>query len=353
MNTHTLRRAVVALSTGIALSVSTNAAIVTWQGDVSQFWNNTNNWSSNTLPTTSDVATFTGDASLITQPFVNFNSANLGGRIDFASAGWTLTLNQSASFAFVGVNGGTTAITSTGSGTNRIVQAGAQGLQIQTGNVDVAAGNTLSIEVPLLGSRQITKIGDGALVITKASTRTLPTIINGGLLIVSNPNGSATGSVQVRVQSGTLGGTGIITGDILGYNNGIIAPGLINQIGTLTVSNSIDLGGGTFKMDINKSGIVLTSDLLAGVTTLDLNGGVLDVTATGSAISLGDSWTLFSATTYTNTFSVLNLPSLTGGLAWDTSSLYVNGAIGVVPEPSTVALVIVGAVAVLLLRRRR
>jgi hypothetical protein len=48
----------------------------------------------------------------------------------------------------------------------------------------------------------------------------------------------------------------------------------------------------------------------------------------------------------------LSLPSLAGGLDWDTSSFLSNGTITVVPEPNVAAL-LGGMGALVLLRRRR
>ena len=42
-------------------------------------------------------------------------------------------------------------------------------------------------------------------------------------------------------------------------------------------------------------------------------------------------------------FSSLQLPTLGGGLSWDTSQLTANGVIGVVPEPGTATLALLGA----------
>ncbi|MCX5653456.1 MAG: PEP-CTERM sorting domain-containing protein [Planctomycetota bacterium] len=50
-------------------------------------------------------------------------------------------------------------------------------------------------------------------------------------------------------------------------------------------------------------------------------------------------------------FSTLSLPDLGSGLSWDTSDLYTSGTITVVPEPATLALVLVGAAATVLRRR--
>jgi len=59
--------------------------------------------------------------------------------------------------------------------------------------------------------------------------------------------------------------------------------------------------------------------------------------------------------TTTGNFSNLTLAPLPSGLSWDTSVLYSNGEIGVVPEPSTLALLGVGALSLLAYawRRRR
>jgi len=52
-------------------------------------------------------------------------------------------------------------------------------------------------------------------------------------------------------------------------------------------------------------------------------------------------------------FGNLNLPALGGGLSWDTSDLYAGGTIVVAPEPATLAMVAMGAAAMVVVRRRR
>jgi len=52
-------------------------------------------------------------------------------------------------------------------------------------------------------------------------------------------------------------------------------------------------------------------------------------------------------------FDALNLPSLGGSLSWDTSTLYTDGIVSVVPEPSIIGLLTVCGLGLALLRRRR
>jgi hypothetical protein len=44
----------------------------------------------------------------------------------------------------------------------------------------------------------------------------------------------------------------------------------------------------------------------------------------------------------TGQFNSISLPALPGGLAWDTSQIYATGTLSVVPEPTTVALLVGG-----------
>ena len=66
-------------------------------------------------------------------------------------------------------------------------------------------------------------------------------------------------------------------------------------------------------------GTSVTSDQVTVSGALN-QGGTLNVTLTG-AVSVGNSFTLFTAGTFAGQFAATNLPTLTGGLAWDTSNL--------------------------------
>jgi regulation of enolase protein 1 (concanavalin A-like superfamily) len=105
-----------------------------------------------------------------------------------------------------------------------------------------------------------------------------------------------------------------------------LAPG-----GTLTLKNALSLAGNSV-FDISKAGTALTGDQVTGVSTLTC-GGTLTVNNTGDALTAGDSFTLFTAVNYSGAFSTLTLPTLSGGLFWDTSKLTVNGSIKVIAAP--------------------
>ena len=80
-------------------------------------------------------------------------------------------------------------------------------------------------------------------------------------------------------------------------------------------------------------------------------GGTLDVALIyGFVPHAGDAFDLFDWGGVAGEFEAVNLPALGGGLAWDASNLYSTGTVSVVPEPAALALLALGAMA--LLRRR-
>jgi beta-glucosidase len=159
------------------------------------------------------------------------------------------------------------------------------------------AGHTFTLNSTIGGSGGFTTSGSvGTLILTATNTYA-------GLTTVT---------------AGTLGGFGVISGPITVTSGGSLAPGGTTNR-TLTISNSLTLNG-TVSLKINKTGAMLTSDLIRGISTLTY-GGILTVTATGDTLALGDTFTLFSADNYSGTFPVSTLPTLPAGLAWSLSQL--------------------------------
>jgi autotransporter-associated beta strand protein len=94
------------------------------------------------------------------------------------------------------------------------------------------------------GVLALSKSGAGTLNLTGDNTYSGATTISGGVLKANNLTGtSATGTSAVSVgTSGTLGGSGFISGAVTVNSTGIIAPG--NSVGTLTLG-SLTLSAGS------------------------------------------------------------------------------------------------------------
>jgi hypothetical protein len=146
------------------------------------------------------------------------------------------------------------------------------------------------------------------------------------------------------VAGGTLAGNGTIYS-----TNGVLVSG------TLSVGNAGDASGATFTIT-NIGGLfvnngALSVDLFSGAGAGDNTGNpaaadVLNaqcsVTLSNAALNVGnpnnmtnwlvgDKWRIVNwNSTPTNTFTTLNLPALPGNLAWDTSTLYTTGVIGII-----------------------
>jgi autotransporter-associated beta strand protein len=190
--------------------------------------------------------------------------------------------------------------------------------------VTTTAGQILS--GPISGTGTLTVSSNagssaaGALTLSAANTYTGNTIIASGGTLLLAAGGSIGNSAVVDVQSAgtfdvsalggvtiplgqTLGGSGTVKGNVT--VNGTLSAGETSSIGTLTLNNnSLTLNsGGNVSLRINKTGSVLTSDNVAGISAAAY-GGTLTVTETGTGtLAVNDSFTLFGATTASGNFS--------------------------------------------------
>jgi autotransporter-associated beta strand protein len=165
----------------------------------------------------------------------------------------------------------------------------------------------------------VTKIGTGTLTLSGSNPYTGTTTVSGGVLNAANRRGSATGTGAVKVNTGTLGGKGIVSGaTTIGTGSGggaFLAPAVgSNKQTTLTIQSALTLNVDatytcTFKAKKNKA----LSDLVKanGVT---INGGSLNLAGTTQgSLRQGLTLTLISNTSanpISGTFS--NLPD--GGI---------------------------------------
>ena len=91
----------------------------------------------------------------------------------------------------------------------------------------------------------------------------------------------------------------------------------------------------------------------SGVVTMQ-GGSTLGVTLINGFVPQGgERFDIMDFAGVSGKFGNLSLPALGGGLSWDTSDLYAGGTIVVAPEPATLAMVVFGAAAIAVRRRRR
>ena len=271
--------------------------------------------------------------------------------------------------------------TQVGSGATLVIGSGGDltgPLQLGSGStftLNKSGSQTISGLISGAGSLQATS---GITTLTGANTYTGPTTITGGTLLVTNTSGSGTGTGTVTVGSGgTFGGTGIISGPLQLNSGGIVSPGA--SPGNLTVGATTWEGGAHFTFEINDGNGTAGSqwDLLtiSGALTINATAGnpfVLDLVSltTGNASGLltnfdpntTASWQFVTASGGITGFSAGAFQynasqfqnSLSGGhffVSQSGNNLLLNFT--PVPEPSTWALLGVGACLLLLSQRRR
>jgi autotransporter-associated beta strand protein len=162
-----------------------------------------------------------------------FYSGSLGGtaRVELFGNG---TLDMSYLGAPAGISIGSLA----GDG---IVSLGSNSPSLTIGANDLSTAFSGQIQ----GSGSIIKNGSGTLTLTSANSYTGVTSVAGGFLKVSNQNGSATGSGTVKIFEGaTLGGGGIVGGNLIAARHGTLAPGTGTT--TLTVQKKVTFSGASY-----------------------------------------------------------------------------------------------------------
>ena len=182
---------------------------------------------------------------------------------------------------------------------------GKHNLSVGSNNLDTAFGGVIQ------GEGTLTKIGKGTLVLTGAAAYLGGTFVERGRLLVNNITGSGTGQGSVQVNSGTLGGKGIIVGAVTvgigDANTAVLAPGT-NGPGLLTLQNTLAFGSnGTYNWNISTNTSRADQVVAQGVTIE--SGADFAVFARGNTtLPLGTIFTAISntaVTPITGTFSNL------------------------------------------------
>jgi fibronectin-binding autotransporter adhesin len=189
----------------------------------------------------------------------------------------------------------------------------------------VTYGNALTMAAGL------TKLGTGTLILNQINTYTGATLVKSGTLLV---NGDISTTSLTTVSAGaTLGGSGTL-GPTSVLGGGTFAPGgSTDRIDSISIVGDLSLGADSIStFQINSDGDAADLALVSAELSF---GGILNVTNTGEALVLGDTFNLFNWDTSSGTFSEVNLPTLGDGLAWDQSSLYTTGTLTVILGAST------------------
>ncbi|MEQ1859831.1 MAG: autotransporter-associated beta strand repeat-containing protein [Chthoniobacteraceae bacterium] len=136
-------------------------------------------------------------------------------------------------------------------------------------NVPFGATMTFGSGAGFDGTDDVTKTGQGTLILQGASTHGA-TFVNEGTLLANNTSASATGSGFVRVEGGAeLGGSGRITGTTIIKNGGKLTVGAIaGSIGAFQLADLDIQEGGILELEIKTNGAAPFSD------ELTLNGSM-------------------------------------------------------------------------------
>jgi autotransporter-associated beta strand protein len=214
--------------------------------------------------------------------------------------------------------------------------------------------NTFAGNIINDGVTTIIKVGTGTLNLSGQNTYSGSTTISNGVLALTNGvngDGTIAKSTNIFINAGaildvsgentptltlgstqTIGGSGTLNGALDNTSGAAIAPG-IGATGTLTVTNTVALGGNIF-IDVDHTVAGATNASLAAASITIPSGATLTVNQGANDLVTGDTFKLFKI----GDSSVSLLSGLTVNLpvtspdsvytyVWDTSQLGVNGTI--------------------------
>ena len=277
----------------------------------------------------------------------------------------------------------TTAVSFTGAGTlnlNNVNQTIASlasavgGSQVTLGSATLTTGDSsnTSFAGSISGSGALVKQGSGTFTLAGNNSYAGTTAVNAGTLLV---NGTHTGGGLYTVGDGTgtdiLGGNVTINAAINVAANGVLAPG--NSPGILTANGNVSIAGSlSVELQGSTAGTGYDQLLLAnsGTYNVTLSGTLTDLFSGSGWSNAGDKlWIINNQSTGTLSGVFSNFPTsgqfvtTFDGKAWQIyynanfATQALNGGNDVVltavPEPGTLALVLLGVCATFSLRRRR
>ncbi len=305
--------------------------------------------------------------------FGSIGVVNLNGGTLTASRVSTATANQQAGPASDGIN--PSATFNFNGGTLRAAASSTTFYQgsiaspaipitsfVQSGGAVIDSSNySITVLEPLQSGTVpdggLTKLGTGTLTLAQTNSYNGPTLVTAGTLVLSGA-GEISNSVQISVSGGATfdasavaGGlniasgqeltrNGAVKGNIIISSGAMLAPG--GSLSTLVFNNNLALSAGSMTV-IEVSHSPLTNDAASVVGNLAYAGTLMITNAGVMPLAAGDSFKLFSASSYSGAFANISPASPGPNLAWNTNNLN-SGVLSVVSQTMapTVSPVVTG-----------
>jgi autotransporter-associated beta strand protein len=245
----------------------------------------------------------------------------------------TLLIGQAsggtATFDLAGHDQQVSALMDNGSGTRRIANSSTTNDSLLSvvgpefwsfGGViqDAIAGGTRKVSLSVTGA---------TFTLGGSNTYSGETILSGGMLSLAGEGGFSLSSRITLVDGVSVYAASRYDGTwILEADQTLRCAGAINVVGNLETRGTIELG-------VTKAG-ALVNDSISGASQITY-GGTLKLLLGGGALSISDTIKLFDASGYAGAFASI-VPAAPGsGLAWDASTLAIDGVLRLTEGPTT------------------
>jgi autotransporter-associated beta strand protein len=156
------------------------------------------------------------------------------------------------------------------------------------------------------GVTRVVKVGAGRWTLTASNSFSGGMVVSGGVLVVNNGSGSATGPGALRVAVGAgLAGTGTVYGVVTLEEEAELVPG-DGGIGTLTISNALNLAADSItRVEIDRAAGTCDVVVCRGRASY---GGSLIISNLAGTLAAGDRFRIFDAASRTGTFAQISGP---------------------------------------------